>query len=64
MVIVNMGTHVTLDMKGKFALKTAVIFLIVSRDIPGFAGGIKSMVDVNLQHFANSGILILKTLKI
>ena len=64
MGLVSMETHVTLDIRWKFPLKTVVIFLIVKRDIQGFAVGIKSMGDVNLHHFANLDILTLKTLRI
>ena len=65
MDIVNMETHVTLDMRKKFAKITIAMFSIVTKDIQDFAAGSKNMVDVNLHHFVNLntvGIQVLKKL--
>ena len=63
MGIVDMGRHVTSDMRRKFALKTIAMFLIVNGDTQRFANGIKSMGDVNFHYIVNIGIQISKTLR-
>ena len=56
MVILSMGTSVTIDMKKKFALITAVMCLYVKKDILDYVVGSKNMVDVNLHNFVSLNI--------
>ena len=58
-----METHVTSDMRRKFAQVTIVMFSTVTKDIQDFVVGSRSMVDVNLHHIVNINTVGLQVLK-
>ena len=59
----DIETSVTFDITNKFAMKTAVTYILVKRDIQGIADGSRSLEDANLHPIVNINMQKITTLK-